>query len=141
MKSMANRNRKLSLTIALIFLSMLYVCAQDIASSNLTWIVDQTTDVGSSTTINYSCEIKTFGSGSVKWIQKKGEKVTNYQVSGTEGTWTNIALNGSFTYLLVRENKTCSMKIEKGPGGTYITFDFSQPGNSSIQKFRVQSVN
>lgn len=115
--------------------------SQDISTASLTWTADQTTDLSTGKNVPYQCEIKTDGVRSVKWVQKKGQLITTYTVTGTEGKWANISSSGTFTYLLSRNGKDCKMIIEKKLTGIFITMDFSKPGEFvSRQRFRIKSV-
>ena len=115
--------------------------AQDIATANLTWTAEEATDLSTGKNIAYRCQIKTDGAQSVKWLQKNGQMITTYTVTGTEGNWSNISSLGSFTYQLSRNGKSCKMIVEKKVTGTFITMDFSKQGEYvSRQRFRIKSV-
>ncbi|NBP67814.1 MAG: hypothetical protein EBU52_03635 [Cytophagia bacterium] len=116
----------------------MFVNGQNIASANLTWDVDEVTDLQTQTTIPYKATFKTNASSSVEWIQKEGALATLYNVVATEGTWENISSYGSFTFLLNRNGKHCRLTVEKDVGGTFITLHFETVENKNYrQRFRV----
>ena len=114
---------------------------QNISKAKLSWQADQATDTQTLKTIAYTAEFKTIGSQSVEWIQKKGQSSAAFTVTATEGKWTDVTSDGSFSYLLERNGKTCKMTVERAASGTFITMDFSKTGEyTSVQRFRIQAV-
>lgn len=132
----------LSLLIIPAFLIIASSCySQNIVTANLVWETDQATDLQTQSTSSYKAQFKTNGSTSVEWVQRKGQMTTLYNVEHVEGEWADISTSGSITYFLTRNDKSAKMIIEKKSSGTFITLDFSVPGEfNSLQKFHVQSV-
>jgi len=128
--------------IVLLFGQVHFAAGQNIASANLHWTSDQTTNLRSQETTQYVSSFITRGTSSVNWIQKNGQVNTSYSVTGTDGSWTDIETNGSFIYYLSRDGKGGRLTVERDAGGFFITLDFSESGQHSIkQKFRVTSVS
>jgi len=114
---------------------------QNIAAVNLEWAADHTTDLRTDASASFSCTFITNGTEGVTWLQKNGEISTAFSVTGTEGTWTNVASQGTFTYQLTRDGKSGFMTVEKNGEGTFITLDFSESGAFAIKRrFRIASV-
>jgi hypothetical protein len=132
--------KSLLLSVLLLFLA-LPCLSQNIITSNLVWETDQVTDLQNQITTAYKAKFKTNANRSVEWIQRKDQMNTVYEITATEGSWEDVSRQGSITYLLSRNGKSVKMTIEKNATGTFITLDFSVPGEFiSQQKFHVQSV-
>lgn len=115
--------------------------SQNIATSTLTWVAERGTDLSTASTLDMKCSFITKNNTSVEWIQKKGEKRSEYEVTAVEGSWTDVSSNGAITYTLMRNGKPCKMTLERTGSGTFITMDFSKEGEyTSRYRFQIISV-
>jgi hypothetical protein len=112
---------------------------QNMASTNLKWEADQTTDMQANVTKPYVGYFKTLSTQSVEWVQKGGQLMATYTVVSVEGTWADVNSIGSVVYVLTRSGKTVRMKFEKTAAGRFVTMIFPANGNAEI-KFRISSV-
>lgn len=116
--------------------------SQDITKSEYTWKASQVTDGRTSSTKASYTEFVTHGLTSVDWIQKNGELKTTFRITGTEGSWSNINNQGSITYLLEYENRSCKMRFERAASGLSISMDFGSEGAGTTRlTFKVDSVS
>ncbi len=128
--------------ILALHLASMCCVAQNIATSNLQWSSDQTTNLRTDQSTNYSCSFKTQGASTVLWVQRNGQVVTAYSVTGTTGEWQDVGIAGFFTYLVSRDGKSGKVTVEKGGSGTFITLDFGEADTHGIrQKFHITSVS
>ncbi|MCA6416496.1 MAG: hypothetical protein IM589_12360, partial [Cytophagales bacterium] len=79
---------------------------QNMASTNLKWEADQTTDMQANVAKPYVGYFKTLSNQSVEWVQKAGQIMATYTVVSMEGTWADINNIGSVVYVLTRNGKT-----------------------------------
>lgn len=138
------RTTKLHIGLLLPFFLLLLstrTVGQNIASTVLIWKTDKSTDLKTPSAIPYQAEFRTNKTQTVEWIQKGGEKVTVYTVTGTEGSWPDVTKDGKFKYFLSRNNKAYVMSLEKNGAERTITFMFLSEGeNPYTLSFHVQSV-
>lgn len=128
-------------TCLLVLIAGTTTLAQNISTNNLTWEAVETTNLQTSVTTTLKCSFRTNSNTSVEWIQKKGQLSTLYTVTSVQGAWNNVAMPGSVTYTLQHDGKACKMTLEKTPSGTFITMDFSKPGEyTSLHRFKIVTV-
>jgi hypothetical protein len=131
----------MSFTWLLLLFTASTCLSQNISTSNLTWQAVETTDLQTSATTALKCLFKTNANKSMEWIQKKGEMKGLFTITSVEGNWSNVSSAGSITYGLQSNGNSCKMIIEKNVSGTFITMDFSKPGEfTSLYKFKIISV-
>lgn len=116
--------------------------AQDISKSKVTWRATEITGQGTPSSKPMSCEFVTNASRSVQWVQRKGALTTQFRVTGTEGSWANIASYGTFNYQLDYNGQPCRMTLERSSAGIFIVMDFIKNGQTASQlRFAVNAVN
>lgn len=115
--------------------------AQNISTVPLRWTSDQTTDLKTSTSRSYASEFVTRGTDGVRWLQRNGSVATDFAVLGTEGSWTDVTADGTFTFLLARDGKTGKLIVQRSGSSLTLTLDFSESGEFNIkQQFRISTI-
>ncbi len=136
-----NRQKKLLWKTACLLIALAGVSStalsQSIVRSTLTWKAMEVNDSRTQTSKGMTCDFVTNGKKSVDWIQKGGALKTSFIVTAVEGEWLNVASQGSITYVLERNGKSCKMLIERNASGVFVTLDFT----SSRLRFKIDSVN
>jgi hypothetical protein len=139
------RCMKRNIALFAVKIVMLFYCqlalSQNIATANLVWKLDQSTNVQTQQVADYSAELKTFGTDKIQWIQSNGEKIADYQVVSTEDIWEDVSTQGSFIYHLIRNGQPLTVTLERSPSGMIATFDFTRANQAPfLLRFRVHSV-
>lgn len=139
-----NKNFMKELGMCLLFSvgTTLSVDAQDIRKDKLVWIVTSTTNLKTSDQFTYQCVFKTNRANKVQWIQKRGQKTTEFSGTALEGEWNDILTNGSVTYNISQDGIGGTVTFARTGGGLpVITIDFSQGSEHGIrQQFLVAQV-
>jgi hypothetical protein len=114
--------------------------AQNINSNKLRWISNQTENLKNNERYSFSCSFVTDGS-KILWIQKNGERVTEYTITNTDGVWSDIAQSGIVTYTVNNNELEGIIIFEKTDHSTMVTLDFSRQGVHAIrQRFYILQV-
>jgi hypothetical protein len=118
------------------------VNAQNIRNDKLVWKVTSSVNLKNGDEFSYQCEIKTNATNTVTWIQKQGQKTTEFIVRAIEGEWTDISNNGSVVYKITQDGKGGTLNFARSGGGSAtITIDFSESSeNGARQKLLVEQV-
>ncbi len=127
--------------LTVLLFSTLSLHAQNIARGTLLWQAEEVTDLQTATNKQMSCQFRTQSNSSVEWIQKDGALKSLFTISSVDGQWADVSTLGTITYALERNGKTAKMILEKTASGTFITMDFSKPGEFvSKLRFKIMSV-
>ena len=110
---------------------------QDIRVKPMTWELDSAINLQNNRGMSYQGQIKTQRDQSLQWIQRGGQKVSNYQVVRTEGNWADVQQNGSITYYLTHDGHDCVAIFQRTSQNTSVTIDF---GGGVRSKFIVGSI-
>lgn len=113
------------------------VAAQDIKTKTIIWELDSAINLQNNRGMSYQGQIKTQRDQSLQWIQRGGQKVSNYQVVRTEGNWADVQQNGSITYYLTHDGHDCVAIFQRTSQNTSVTIDF---GGGVRSKFIVGSI-
>lgn len=114
-------------TITLCILSFLIaqaVAAQDVRTSQLTWSVNQLTDINKNVNASYSCLFKTDGISTIIWDQSND--VATMTVKQADGQWNDVRTSGKITYTIEIDGETGTIVFERTAAGVFITLDISQ---------------
>jgi len=111
------------------------------ASANLVWESDQTTDLQTNEIKPYLATFKTNGSQSLDWIQKGGKLSANYKVVSIDGIWANVSNLGTITFLVERNGKNLRARFERNLSGLFITLIYPNSGGEARLQFRIKSVS
>ena len=111
--------------------------AQDMRSQNLTWKLDSAVNLQNARGMQYEGEIVTNRTISVRWVQKKGEKVSVYDVVRVDGEWNDINQTGQLVYHLTRDGHGCTATFQRTGGRVSVTLDY---GGGIRSQFLVGSV-
>ncbi len=112
--------------------------AQDIQSANLTWTVDQLTDLKKAYSGAYSCVFTTSASG-ISWTQKN--RTTSIVVQSSSGSWSDITAIGSITFQVTIDGVVSTLTFERNQDGVFVTMDCTIADPTDIKyKYRVSSV-
>ncbi len=114
--------------------------AQSFHQSTITWVADRAIDLERTDTVAMKCSFKTVGGAQLIWSQRNGSINSTYQITGVEGTWSNISEQGSVNLTLQRNGKSSKAKVERTNDGVYIMMDFSKPEGSSHLLFRIVTI-
>ena len=106
--------------------------AQDIATTSLTWKVNQLKDLNTTASMPYMCSFNTGGGNQIEWLQKNNFNTT-LTVTGTTGTWANVSATGEKVYSISIDGEPGKLTFEKDATGTYITLDLSQGGGKHLK--------
>lgn len=112
--------------IALLFCLMsLHGNAQNIRNSKIKWTLTQSGRI-LETLKPYRGELITEGVNKIIWIQKNGEKQSDYEITSTIGEWANIQQNGKIEYLIQKNGRKGKLLIERTIAGVSIVFYFDE---------------
>lgn len=121
-------------TITLFFFSLLMVLsvsAQNVRTSQLTWSVNELTDLNKNVSASYSCLFKTDGLLSISWDQSAYD--TSLGVQQADGQWSDVSMPGQITYSISLDGETGTIVFERTASGVYITLDLSQPNGGRLR--------
>lgn len=135
---------KLSLTVGVVIFLFVAISensyTQNIAKASLKWISAETENLKSSERFSYSCWFFSTP-GEVQWVQKSGQRITRFKITGSDGIWEDIAQPGRVEFSVTRDDEPGKIWIEKNSEGTSITLDFTQAGVNAIrQRFYIIQV-
>jgi hypothetical protein len=115
--------------------------AQSITTDNLTWTVDQLTDLRTGESFSYNAVFIT-SPGSITWKQQNGSVTASLMVNGVEGSWSNVNGNGFATYNIVMDGISGTLKFARDADGLSIVIDLT-PSNpkAAHHRFHVNTVS
>src|SRR3977135_4054400 len=90
-----NSMRKLFLITFMLSVVSLAAYSQDVRTSTIEWKSTKSTNQVDQATNDYTCSFTTHGDQSIGWNQKN---ISTYTITGVEGSWTNVAVDGQIIY-------------------------------------------
>ncbi|MFZ6011190.1 MAG: hypothetical protein ACOYXT_12660 [Bacteroidota bacterium] len=113
--------------------------AQDIKTSSLNWTAGELTDLKTGKTKAYSGVFETSSEQSVVWKQKAA--TTTFQVTGMEGSWTDVKTDGKVIFQVDSEGITGTLTLERSSSGTFVTLDLDLGSGSTMKhRYRIEKV-
>jgi hypothetical protein len=133
--------KKLFLVVlAFMWIGIKITLAQDIATTNLTWTVNQLEDLNTKKTSTYNCTFSTRPNNPIRWIQKNNY-TTELTVKSSTGTWGNVQTMGKMVYSITLEGETGTLTFERTTSGATILLNLaSQAGTGINQLYTVIQV-
>jgi hypothetical protein len=119
-------------TIVIIAACSMSVQAQDIATSNLKWTANRSIDLHSSTNFNVVSNIITLSNVAIEF--ERGGSTMHFDVTGVEGTWTNVQETGSILFHVGFQNAQGKIVIERVDGDVMITIDMTESTPGGIKQ-------
>jgi len=115
--------------------------AQNIRNSKIKWTLTQSSRI-LETLKPYRGELITEGVNKIIWLQKNGEKQSDYEITNTIGEWANIQQNGKIEYLVQKNGRKGKLLIERTIAGVSIVFYFDEAfSDSNALKFIVGEID
>jgi hypothetical protein len=105
---------------------------QEFASGNFTWEIDSAVDISNNRGMFYHATIRTFKSDSLHWIQKGGQKKSNFNVVSVDGNWLSESSEGTRVIHTTVKGNPVKFKFEKSMTGILIYVDVGQGYNSKM---------
>lgn len=110
----------------------------NIGQQTITWNSDYTVDVKSGKSASQTTTFVTHAGQSVDFIQ--GSKTRTFQVTATEGTWTDINYAGEITFNISYDGMNGTLTFRRVNEETTIVLDFTSQSPQAIrQRFVVNS--
>lgn len=113
------------------------VCAQ--SPDNRVWTVTAFDNIERNEHVAYSCSFETHND-KIKWIQKGGARVTEFQIVSKTTSWSNIEDAGEVTYQISLDGNTGSIRFYRASGQLAIETNLQVGATNSLPfKFIVTS--
>src|ERR1700740_523607 len=90
-----NSMRKLFLITFMLSVVSLAAYSQNVRTSTIEWKSTKSTNQVDQATNDYTCSFTTHGDQSMDWNQSS---ISTYTITGVEGSWANVAVDGQITY-------------------------------------------
>lgn len=112
-----------------------------IENDTVKWEVDQLTDTNASATMDFACQFITDKGAAIRWIQQNGEFVSVFSINASEGTWTDLNMDGYKEYDITYLGKQGKIRIERSGGSLQISMSIMEGAtNTTPYIFRVTSL-
>lgn len=99
--------------------------AQDAATTSLGWQVTGFTNRTNQETTNLPSRIES-SAHSVRWLQKNGTRVYEFDVTGHSGSWPDVQADGEITFQIVFRGQTGSIRFSRQQGLCQVYIDLPQ---------------
>lgn len=130
--------KKLSLLFFLLPTIAVTICAQDMATTQLRWVITEAENLNNNDKFAYSC-VFVSSSTHIRWEQKNNTRVKTFTITSASGTWGNVALQGKRTLTIEEGSLQGTITFERTLSGTTITLIFSGT-HGSRHRFSVNQV-
>jgi hypothetical protein len=105
------------------------------------WNVSQFVDLKSNDRVTYSCSFETHAN-KIKWIQKAGARITEFEISGKTNTWTDIQVTGEVIYKITSDGNVGSLRFYRTGGQLFVETILLVNGKNTLPfKFTVNSTS
>lgn len=119
-----------------LFIAILTLCclalagkSQSIQSSQLSWSVSGIHDLRTDTVTQTVSRFDT-SPGLLKWIQKNGAYVYEFNVTGSSGSWPDVSSTGQFVFQVQFRNYSGSIVFKRTSSGITIEPDIRKNGQN-----------
>lgn len=113
---------------------------QDISTASLRWTSTSTVDLKTNEPSDYSCAFISSPT-EIQWLQKNGQSVKHFAITGTVGSWSTISEPGTVTFQVSEGTTTGTIVFSKSATGTVVTLDFTSHQAAAIKRqFNISAV-
>ena len=132
---------KIILVCFILFASACMAHGQDIFKEKLIWKVNHLLDQSSQQDFDYKCTFRTEGIQNIFWLQKKDQFSTTLNITGINGSWSNISVIGKVVYSIATGTETGTLIFERTSSGLFMYINLSQGSAPRMDyKFSVSQV-
>lgn len=131
------------INIFLLFATFLLWCSPSYSQSpdNRAWTVSAFDNTQTNEHVTYACAFETH-SDKIKWIQKGGARVTEFQITSRTNTWSNIQEVGEITYQVTLDGNSGWIRFYRESGQLFIETNLQVEGKNTLPfKFMVNSTS
>lgn len=123
------------LLITAILLCSLTTQAQQLnpATDALEWNYTSLYNLRNQETVTITGSFRVNDNNTIDWIQKDGEEMFTFTVTNRKGSWTDITVNGSLTYVVTYDASQGTIKISRSASGLLIEMDIDNPTRPNTQ--------
>lgn len=115
--------------------SLLYSQSPD----NRAWTVSAFDNTQTNEHVTYACSFETH-SDKIKWIQKGGARITEFQITSQTNSWSNIQETGEVTYQVTLDGNSGSIRFYRESGQLFIETNLQVEGKNTLPfKFMVNT--
>lgn len=118
-----------------IFLTVFFVVfiyfgciAQNITDKKTTWSSTSLTDLTNNSTIALNSQFILDHNQTIKWIQKNGELVNTFEITGVSGQWNDIDEQGSIDCTVTINGLTGHIEFYRNNNGLQIKTNINRAG-------------
>lgn len=111
----------------------------NILSQTRTWNSTKGIDLQTNDTLAVQMKFISYSSDKIEYHDPSAN-VQVFDVTGTTGTWTNIAQPGSMTYQVSFLNQSGVITIERTTTGIFLTVDMTNGGSGMKIKYTIYSI-
>jgi hypothetical protein len=130
--------RSLSLAICLLF-SLCAAQGQNVGNTTLVWASSTNTNLQDNATTRYACSFVSLAGKKIEWRQ--GAEVGTWLVEGTEGSWPNVAQDGTVAYRVSQSGLKGRMVFSRTSGKASVRLTVALNGKTNFDfLFLVDSV-
>lgn len=132
---------RLSLIVILLYPVVQISYSQSIETHNLTWQVISFHNHSNNEDVTLASRFET-SPQLVKWIQKNGSVVYEFNITGKSGTWMNINNDGEFEMTVSFRDSTGTILFKRDQGVISITINIIKDGQALLPyTFKVSSIS
>lgn len=117
------------------------ISAQNITSSDLSWTIKRTDYIGTGMFDEPGGTLISYGNTRIEWLDAAGALKRTFIIQETNGTWSNVATNGTVVYEVLSEGKACTITFLRDGSAlraTLITLSDNEP--PLVYEFIIQSL-
>lgn len=120
--------------IVLLVLASVSATAQsgNILSQSLTWHSSSGYDLIASDSVEAVMKFTSVNNDRIEH-RNHNNVLQTFDIVSTEGSWTNVAAEGSMTYNVSINSATGLIKIERTSSGVFLTVDLSSGGGAKVK--------
>lgn len=134
--------RKFFLASFPLFLSgAMFLQAQNMATTKLTWTVDTLIDLTTNVSTPYHCVFTTNKTQPIIWSQKDGKFISSLTTQSLSGEWLDVGETGKIVYTVSINGQIGTLVFERNAQGLQITLDVTRAnGNRLSHRYMVVSL-
>lgn len=130
----------LAFTVICMVMPLSLVKAQDIQMKKIRWESTGFTDVLSDTVVGIACTFVTKpSSNTVDWIQKHGEYIISFNITNTEGSWTNVGFDGSIIYSVSGSGAYGQIQIVRAAKSITLILSLTSPSGEIKNEYAISA--